>query len=365
MREGACDDCKSWEEELYWTHFQYIRFSLFLHAGFDHHLAIPEKFTRNLIKKLPDTVTLKGPSGTAWEVGLISHDNILHFSRGWQEFVEGHSLEENDILVFKYNRESCFDVLMFDGQSMCEKAGSYFLTKCVPKEYKTTGCQTKRTGESSTEVLSASPRNGSGDSKLKKPTHNCVYTASGRPAIVPNKKVRREIKFAPVHMPNMKRKRKPGAVDVEAKAEITHPFPGLLNRRSKQDEATLYALQSAQAVVTPNGFIAVMKPSYVSKKFFMSIPWAWVSKHITSEENQYVILRIKEKTWKIRLYYSKEPNRGCFIAGWKSFVLDNSIKESDVCVFEPGIPLDNMIVLDVNIFRVVQEMSPPAPVADE
>ncbi|XP_050236573.1 B3 domain-containing protein REM16-like [Mercurialis annua] len=346
MREAACVDCKTWEEELYWTHFQYFHFSLSLHAGFDHHLAIPEKFTRKLLRKLPDTVTLKGPSGTAWEVSLTAHENTFLFSRGWPEFVKAYSLEENDMLVFKYNRESCFDVLMFDGQSMCEKAGSYFLSKCEHKEHKTTGCQEKRTGESSTEVLSASPRNGSGDSKLKKSTHNYIYTAPRRPNMVANKKARREIKFTPIHLP---------------KAEIVHPFPGRSRRRYKPDKAMLSVLQSAQAAVTPDGFITVMKPTYVSKRFLMLVPWVWVSKHITSEENQYIILRIKEKTWQIRLYYRKQLSRGSFAGGWKGFVLDNSIKESDVCVFEPGIPLDNMIVLDVNIFRVVQEMSPLAP----
>ncbi|XP_050236545.1 B3 domain-containing protein REM16-like isoform X2 [Mercurialis annua] len=322
-------------------------------------------------RKLPDTVTLKGPSGTAWEVCLTSHENALMFGHGWREFVQAYSLEENDILVFKYNGESCFDVLMFDGQSMCEKAGSYFLTECDHEKHKTTGCQSKRTSESSTEVLSASPTNGSGDSKQNKSTHNYVYTESGRPIMDPNKKAQREIMYTPVHLPNMKRKIEPCTVDVKAKAETVHPFFGLQSRRWKQDQAIPSVLQSAQATVSPNGFIAVMKPTYVEKKFFMSVPHTWVSKYITSEENQHVSLRIKEKTWQIRFSFRKQKkrgdkeDRGGFGGGWKNFVLDNSIKLFDVCVFEPGIPSDNMMVLDVNIFRVVKDTSPLAPVTDE
>ncbi|EEF52479.1 B3 domain-containing protein REM16 [Ricinus communis] len=355
MKEGACADCRSWEEKLYWMHFQYIYFCQFLLAGFNQRLAIPEKFTRNLRRKLRDTVTLKSPCGTAWEVCLTAHENTLFFDHGWREFVEYHSLEENDILVFKYNGESSFDVLMFDGQSMCEKAGSYFLAKRTHKGYNSTGYQSKRkTGESSAEVLSALPVDGNGGSPLKKPRHHNFHTTLGRPLIsrAVNNKARREIKFkTPIDAPKTARKKEPytWAEDAEAKADTAH------------DKAKLKVCQSAQAAVTSEGFIAVMKPTHVSKKFFMSIPSSWVSEHITCQENQYVILRIKEKTWQVRLYYRKRPNRGGLACGWKSFVLDNNIQEFDVCVFEPGNPLDNTMVLDVNIFRVVQDMNPHTP----
>jgi hypothetical protein len=92
--------------------------------------ALPKTFSDNLKKKLPENVTLKGPSGVVWNIGLTTRDDTVYFVDSWQQFVNDHSLKENDFLVFKYNGESHFEVLIFDGNSFCEKATSYFVGKC-------------------------------------------------------------------------------------------------------------------------------------------------------------------------------------------------------------------------------------------
>uniref|UniRef100_A0A6N2MGP6 TF-B3 domain-containing protein n=1 Tax=Salix viminalis TaxID=40686 RepID=A0A6N2MGP6_SALVM len=165
MGEETCKECRSWEDKIYWTHFQCIQFSQFLHSGFDQRLAIPEIFTRHMRRKLPDTVNLKGPSGSAWKVGLTTCNNTLFFNHGLQEFVKDHALQENDFLIFKYNGESNFDVLMFNMQSMCEKVASYFVKKYESTE-RGNGCRTKRkTIKSSAEVVFASPKGVAGGSQ--------------------------------------------------------------------------------------------------------------------------------------------------------------------------------------------------------
>lgn len=74
-------------------------------------------------------MTFKGPSGVVYNVGLTTRDDTFYFTNGWQQFVKDHSLKENDFLVFKYNGKSHFEVLIFDGESFCEKATSYFVGK--------------------------------------------------------------------------------------------------------------------------------------------------------------------------------------------------------------------------------------------
>jgi len=92
---------------------------------------IPRKFANYVREKLQDKVTLKGPSGTTtWEVGLTRRNDMLFLRDGWTEFVNAYSLEENDILIFKYNGNSCFSILIFDRESLCEKESSYFIKKC-------------------------------------------------------------------------------------------------------------------------------------------------------------------------------------------------------------------------------------------
>ncbi|XP_024629238.1 B3 domain-containing protein REM16 [Medicago truncatula] len=122
---------RSREEEIYWNHFQFIHFTLFLSTThFQQQLALPKTFSDNLKKKLPENVTLKGPSGVVWNIGLTTRNDTVYFMDGWQRFVKDHSLKENDFLVFKYNGESLFEVLIFNGESLCEKAASYFVLEC-------------------------------------------------------------------------------------------------------------------------------------------------------------------------------------------------------------------------------------------
>lgn len=66
------------------------------------------------------TATLVGPSGNSWYAELILIGDGLFFSDGWEAFVSDHFLEQGDFLVFRYDEDLQFTVLVFD-QSMCEK----------------------------------------------------------------------------------------------------------------------------------------------------------------------------------------------------------------------------------------------------
>ncbi|CAI8618692.1 unnamed protein product [Vicia faba] len=122
--------CRAWEEDIYWTHFQFIHFTQFLRSDFHQQLALPKTFSNNIKKNLPESVSLKGPAGMLWNIELTTKGDTMYFTHGWQQFMKEHSLKENDFLVFKYNGESLFEVLIFDGGSLCEKAASYFVRKC-------------------------------------------------------------------------------------------------------------------------------------------------------------------------------------------------------------------------------------------
>jgi hypothetical protein len=117
--------------------------------------ALPKTFSDNL-KKLPENVTLKGPSGVVWNVKLTTRDDTLYFTDGWQEFMKDHSLKENDFLVFKYNGESHFEVLIFDGESFCEKAASYFVGKCGHAQTEQGDSKEKETNNYDEEISNAS-----------------------------------------------------------------------------------------------------------------------------------------------------------------------------------------------------------------
>ncbi|KAE8679890.1 AP2/B3-like transcriptional factor family protein, putative isoform 2 [Hibiscus syriacus] len=382
-------DCRNWEEEIFWTHFQSIHFFQFLHGDFLHRLEIPEKFAMNVMRKLPETVTLKGPSGVIWDVGLTEDDSTLYFNGGWKTFAEHHSLIENDFLVFRYNGLSHFNVLMFDGESLCEKASSYFVRKCMHSESEC-GHQTKRKlSENPDEIVHNSSQCGL-ESSLEKSTNNDINVRQSREAVESaatnkKKKIRNLDSGIPV-------KRSLGGKELST-------FPG---KRVATQAEKMNVLLKAQEALTDEGFMVVMKPTHVDRKFYMvnfipeldrtlfyssivvfmyalfvqssytmmlklshvfgfvqSVPNAWVVKYLSRAKAD-VILRMNERTWKTRFhyYYHRSQERGGLSAGWRKFVNDNKLEEHDVCVFEPANIGSKPIMLNVSIFHVLPPVVP-------
>ncbi|CAN1273778.1 B3 domain-containing protein REM16 [Linum perenne] len=146
---------------MYWTHFQCTHFCIFLPTGGDflERIAMPIKFSNNLRYKLPETVTVRGPSRIEWNVGLTTaNDGSVFFSLGWREFAVDNSLQPNDLLVFKYNGDSRFDVLIIDPVSSCEKVASYFAGKIeAPKRVHFTASNSTGTHEEVMELRVTKP----------------------------------------------------------------------------------------------------------------------------------------------------------------------------------------------------------------
>lgn len=80
-------------------------------------------------------------------------------------------------------------------------------------------------------------------------------------------------------------------------------------------------------------------------------------------ESQDVILRHDDKTWNTKYIFWRPRSTGGISGGWKSFALDNNLELYDVCVFSPARLEIQPIILDVTIFRVVNEVAPLNQVA--
>ncbi|KAJ4824032.1 hypothetical protein Tsubulata_007428 [Turnera subulata] len=330
--DETCKDCRSWEEEMYWTHFQRTHFSQILGSGFDHQLAIPKKFSSNLRKKLPQVVTLKGPSGSSWKVGLVTSDDTTFFRNGWEKFIEDHNLLEKDLLVFTYNGDSQFEVLMFDGRSLCEKEAAYFVRRCRHKECEDS-CQRKRKfEEASVEVPLSSPQDDVvGATTPEKSADNSTHTTSPlrQPMTSPPlyKNTRREIKFMPIHLRQSFKKGKPSTFDdmgTKSDHAPTSPVevcsvPNTSCQRMVTERQKHNAMRLAQEALTNEGFLMIMRPTHVSRKFFMAIPSLWLIKHFTVLEKQDVILRIEERTWSTSKS-QKSMNKAVCIKGMNPYV---------------------------------------------
>ncbi|XP_031120451.1 B3 domain-containing protein REM16-like isoform X2 [Ipomoea triloba] len=333
-----CRGCQKWEEHIYWSRFQAVQFFQILSGCYNEKLAVPQKFVNNLREKLAGCVSLKGPSGAIWNIGLTACGEKLYFQRGWKEFVEEHSLQENDVLIFKYNGGSQFDVLMFDQQSCCEKEASYFIRKCGHQELinggKANGNPTPETNsESSVEVIRATKR--------KKPTKGGALAQTS-------------VKQGT----QAKRGARKGSM---SKSSSASRFQLKSNRRPVTEEEKGNAIQMASAVASCYGFVAIMTPGNVYRGFFLTIPADWARKYLpTTEKNFDLTLRVKENAWTTRCY-QKQGHAVVTGTAYRNFVLENNLEEFDVCVFRLASRSDD-IVFDVSIFRVVEEVVPPSRV---
>ncbi|KAF9603205.1 hypothetical protein IFM89_034538 [Coptis chinensis] len=84
-------------------------------------LKLPPKFVQKFGNDLSDDVAhLKVPGGKTWQVELRKSDGCEVFLHsGWQEFVEYYSISSGHFLLFRYDGNSNFHVLIFD-MTCCE-----------------------------------------------------------------------------------------------------------------------------------------------------------------------------------------------------------------------------------------------------
>ncbi|KAF9608861.1 hypothetical protein IFM89_011899, partial [Coptis chinensis] len=94
--------CKIWVLDLTYPQEQSVKYE------------IPKRFISNHGKRLPNVVNLKVPSGAVSRVKLRKVDGNVWLGKGLQEFMERHYIDVGHFLVFNYDSESQFYVVIFD-----------------------------------------------------------------------------------------------------------------------------------------------------------------------------------------------------------------------------------------------------------
>ncbi|XP_065633728.1 B3 domain-containing protein Os03g0212300-like [Quercus suber] len=75
---------------------------------------ISRKFTRKYGQGLSNFAFLKLLSGVGWNVELTESDGEVWLQKGWPEFAKYYSIKQGHFLVFRYEGNSHFYVLIFD-----------------------------------------------------------------------------------------------------------------------------------------------------------------------------------------------------------------------------------------------------------
>eukprot|EP00262_Sarcandra_glabra_P013903 TRINITY_DN3941_c0_g3_i4.p1 TRINITY_DN3941_c0_g3~~TRINITY_DN3941_c0_g3_i4.p1 ORF type:complete len:433 (-),score=61.28 TRINITY_DN3941_c0_g3_i4:193-1491(-) len=395
--EKSCGDCKRWMEHFYWTHFETkgLHFFRILSQGYTHQLMIPKKFMMHLKEELSETVLLMGPSGNAWQVGLADIAGDIFFKNGWPKFVQDHSIKLEEFLLFRYDGNSCFNVLMFDKHG-CEKEDSYFVGKFKSSCFHRGSQGQDKTSEESVEVMDAAP------SHVKE---NWESRAEPGSSLAPSKKRRKRLQprlqfkhlnNTPLSSVNMKNNtqrayssraayklrskdflacledpRKPHAQSSKGRAycdkqqniempiggNLKYPLYFMSKRRPVSEEEISRTHQLASAAIPSNGFVTVMKPTAVCRRFFMTIPVEFVERHLPQESQDIILRDPSGKTWIVK-YKRGIGNTGALDGKWADFVMENNLEVGDSCLFVLTNGKDKNVQMDVRIFRVIEDVVP-------
>ncbi|KAI8542286.1 hypothetical protein RHMOL_Rhmol08G0127200 [Rhododendron molle] len=77
-------------------------------------LRMPLKFISQYGNNLGNNVFLKVPSGAVWKVELERSNGVVWMCNGWKEFAKYYSIGFGHLLVFRYDGNCNFNVLIFD-----------------------------------------------------------------------------------------------------------------------------------------------------------------------------------------------------------------------------------------------------------
>ncbi|GMH04069.1 hypothetical protein Nepgr_005908 [Nepenthes gracilis] len=376
MEEGR-EDCRTMEEKIRWTKFQSIYFCQFLPADYCSQLMIPKKFSDNLMGKLAEKVGLKAPSGATWDVELVTRGDQLLLGNGWEEFVNAYSLVQGDILMFKYNGNSQFDVMMFDHISLCVKEAAYSNRKCVTTRTDNVTEANRCSGghfeeaihqlnsheEDFKPIQKKKPRNA-GDSPFAQEKQNISGVSERTREKAPYQtdlcKDRLGARDPSIIWEKVKL---PPAIASEQRSykrrNAYHPLHAS-KRRPIAVEEKHAAMDIARSELTKESFIVVMRPTHVYKSFYLNIPSRWLTMLLIPCKKHDVHLHLQGKTWETTLRFNSK-GRGGLSSGWQNFAVDNGLEEHDVCLFKLASQNLKTIILDVSIFRVAPGVVPPTP----
>ncbi|XP_048135266.1 B3 domain-containing transcription factor VRN1-like isoform X2 [Rhodamnia argentea] len=93
-------------------HFFKIILSDTLQSG---KLGIPKKFLGRYGKDLSSLVLLKVPGSSTWRIGVEKpNDGTVWLWKGWREFMQHYSVGHGHLIVFKYEGNSSFHMMIFD-----------------------------------------------------------------------------------------------------------------------------------------------------------------------------------------------------------------------------------------------------------
>ncbi|KAF6177078.1 hypothetical protein GIB67_015953 [Kingdonia uniflora] len=323
---------------------------------------LPNGFLRRHLKDNVQIVTLSDLEGRTWPVRRPL--NRAKLGIGWKNFVIDKHLEEDDVCVFELvNRQRnelkviIFRVIEYklknnrkmaetdnDTDSYKKKNRSTFTNFVIPSSNSNEKKRGEETGNTDIAGYETNETKQKESEDLDFITEIDGKVLSGKSPFPSYDELggKKLVKYKRnIDGPHY------------SKQESRNYKPEAICRRLVSTEEKERTIASGKAFSSENPFcMIVMKPSYVTNTYLLNLPRDFAQKYLRKQFGSVILCGSEGRTWNVQCSIS-DPLK--LTSGWKKFVVDNHLKENDVCVFE--LVKKNHNELKVFIFRVVEEMA--------
>ncbi|XP_077218927.1 B3 domain-containing protein Os01g0723500-like isoform X2 [Tasmannia lanceolata] len=307
-------------------------------GDFSNRLRIPPAFMKHISKEASSkrTVILEGPSSRVWHVELSKTVNGTYLQDGWQEFAKAHSLRVSEFLVFRYDGNMRFNVLIFD-KTVCERED--ILTSNIFQEQTFFHEQKKRCRPPKTSLNFGSTislqKACEIDSKNHLSNNLCTvkhsfpdkYNSSPKPEGV----VRIETE------------------DLDLPASVAETVHYLGRTQHVMSEENRKAQERANSITSDFPFFTKIINANHVRRGCVPIPVSFARAHPPKGRVKIILQDPKGKAWEVK--HITYHGWSALSAGWIAFAHGNNLVEGDSWIFE----LVGKLKMCVHIFRFSEE----------
>ncbi|KAK1560332.1 hypothetical protein Q3G72_025346 [Acer saccharum] len=308
----------------------------------DKKLGIPKVFVKKFGNELSTLATLTVPNGHVWNVELMKDErNIWFRGGGWHEFVEYHSISKGYFLLFRYLKNSTFQVLIFD-MSACE---IQYLHSCAKRKNDN---QDEIEDEDSVEIIgSFTPKPPASDSTLEinrsRKSTSPIFRRSYEVRRSKRRKMEEVVYFKESDSTGDESEHELLAILEEMGISVKASFQYITAEEKER------AITTARLFRPKNpSFMVIMRPREVCRGA-MYVPFEFAKKYLISRDAKLIKLQDRDgREWPVN-FRKAVVGGGDFIRGWAKFTKDKNLKEGDICMFE--LIKKKNIVLKVSVFQ--------------
>ncbi|KAM0822145.1 hypothetical protein ACQ4PT_071692 [Festuca glaucescens] len=298
-----------------------LRFIRLINGNFMHSMVIPEWFVKYFGGKIPGTVKLEAANGNIYDVGVTESMNRKILQSGWSAFVDANKIEENYSLMFRYLGNSRFKVTIFDSNGK-EKALCLAGMETASDVKKPNNRYVDNSSSSRDGTTQSSSGEGSDSHGCPKES-SCHYCESEKTAVLS-------------YTSEAFSEKNPSADDSLELDDLQmlskdYVLSGRCDLTVEQ-EGKIHALIVEIQPKIPM-LVVLMKKTNVEPCNVLVIRKDYALACFP-RESQTITLQVarKSKDWPCNLRIRRDG--GCNL-GWGNFVRDNSVREGDLCLFQP------------------------------